>query len=1236
MQISLFQIEPTCQLFGKIDKDLHTICSFDTVPIVINQKKFEVRSWTIGEKDDWGKGRLGKKTIGEKFVMESVPTEQPMGPGQPEQPAAGSDPVLKLFDRTCDSILMGRPSPDDVRKLLVIMVEDCRKLATYLAREQRARALSETRTATMTGKAEKGLVNVCKSLNDIDTMDLGLGMWSSVVNKDLRDLKDQVGGIKSLGNAVEANKKVLRSVRDKLDQVACQKGNDVARFEKLEENIAGIRGLYAEQAGGAAPAQSEAVGPQEQLDDATRPSYSWDDVPIELAGESGDQQTHNPANAPEEEPPIIASLECNSLLQPFNPNGSMTFQEWLEKFEDFRDQQATPWTNDVAVKKLRMFLNGEPRERLIKIAPATAPAEGGNQFKNFEEIKRELLESFNKDGGQAIARAELTVLRQQHDESVNAFLQRLKRLVARLDPDIPAPIREKRVFEEFMSRVRDDIANPLRLAVPENLEQARAKALAIESVNASSRLLSRDSMANGFATMVQALAGVNANGNNNSPKKGACFYCGIEGHFSRECRQRAREVQQGQAAFYRPSGGQHRAGGFRRPPNRGRASSWWNDEEDRSPRESVNLLTVQEAPEKEDQVVEKTEREKSLELMRQKHANLLKLHSSSSIQSLHPVNALASVMFLVTCLTVVSPSVGAIQPMICQHQFGRRLVGLPEPPECPQVNVKPKVRPATLLLDIFRENEQVSETPAEVCQVVRSQIRYFTTLSGVYVEQPAKPIKELVTPAQCRDILRSRRCIHGSLTPQKDGWATSNVFKKDRPWPFFGSFGWKSQTLRNCITFGAHVQYNSNSHVLTATAGDLQACNYTSGECNLQDGSAILWKPNPALDCPFIKVGTFLGRLLGNVWLSDSRQFALTISNDSVPFKSCNRTLVKTPQGFAIPLSAARAKRGTKVVASNTLSAELQGLEESMIQIIQHNFENVIHHICFAHQSAAAQWKLLAETNPTAVFRKLLRDDYIHATMLTESIAEIYPCRPIGNESIRPRPGPKTGCTRYIPIDLTDPTDSSKSKGAFLDPMTAIITDHSPTVPCDAAPPFLLNKGDGFLQIEQHDSAVSNFDLNQVSWLKLLAVPPQINHKVPLVVFSSSMAANLSTGISFHHWQAAARPELHTGEGGSKPDDEGFFVETRSPTLLNLLLPDWTVSQIWLYACAVLVTCDAIGSLLGTYFLAKWNAARHYARLRRERRRERRDQEIIWSFRELDEGPVYRDVVSAVNTIGKD
>ncbi|CAD5212791.1 unnamed protein product [Bursaphelenchus okinawaensis] len=94
-----------------------------------------------------------------------------------------------------------------------------------------------------------------------------------------------------------------------------------------------------------------------------------------------------------------------------------------------------------------MFLTGEPRDRLLKIQFGEPNAEGEPTYRTYDEIRSLLLDSYRKDGGQTIARSELAVLRQKPEESVSQFLQRLARLVARLDPEASTTVKEKRVFE---------------------------------------------------------------------------------------------------------------------------------------------------------------------------------------------------------------------------------------------------------------------------------------------------------------------------------------------------------------------------------------------------------------------------------------------------------------------------------------------------------------------------------------------------------------------------------------------------------------------------------------------------------------------------------------------------------------------------------------------------------------------------------------------------------------------
>lgn len=181
--------------------------------------------------------------------------------------------------------------------------------------------------------------------------------------------------------------------------------------------------------------------------------------------------------------PHIASLEFDTF-QSFDAEGRLTFGEWLEKFDDYKDSQTVPWSNAVQLAKLKRFLEGDARERLLRIMDDMKTQEGAEPAE-YKDVRARLLDSFKQDGTSRTAVTELMYCRQKPDESVTTFLERIRRIVNRLNPDADAETKEQRMFQEFMWRLRDDIADPLRISLPEGLSQARTRALAIESINAS-------------------------------------------------------------------------------------------------------------------------------------------------------------------------------------------------------------------------------------------------------------------------------------------------------------------------------------------------------------------------------------------------------------------------------------------------------------------------------------------------------------------------------------------------------------------------------------------------------------------------------------------------------------------------------------------------------------------------------------------------------------------------------
>lgn len=82
--------------------------------------------------------------------------------------------------------------------------------------------------------------------------------------------------------------------------------------------------------------------------------------------------------------------------------------------------------------------------------------------------------------------------------------------------------------------------------------------------------------------------------------------------------------------------------------------------------------------------------------------------------------------------------------------------------------------------------------------------------------------------------------------------------------------------------------------------GDKEGCQYHDGNCNLNDNNMINRTPNPQQRSQFVKVQRWLGHMFGNVWLSASKEFALSFTEALKRITNCKRELVISDQEYAV------------------------------------------------------------------------------------------------------------------------------------------------------------------------------------------------------------------------------------------------------------------------------------------------------------------------------------------------
>uniref|UniRef100_A0A183GMW2 CCHC-type domain-containing protein n=1 Tax=Heligmosomoides polygyrus TaxID=6339 RepID=A0A183GMW2_HELPZ len=136
-----------------------------------------------------------------------------------------------------------------------------------------------------------------------------------------------------------------------------------------------------------------------------------------------------------------------------------------------------------------------------------------------------------------------------------------------------------------------------------------------------------------------------------------------------------------------------------------------------------------------------------------------------------------------------------------------------------------------------------------------------------------------------------------------------------------------------------HMRHGSDSP--DTPVGSLGNCVYALGSCTLADGSALVWVPTQEESfCPDRKMKD---HLLGDVWISDSKEFALSWSDKSPRIQDCGDDLVMSDQGYALMTTSRVLRAATPqvgVVTSNQLAAQLLAVEGSVASTTRSGYRN--------------------------------------------------------------------------------------------------------------------------------------------------------------------------------------------------------------------------------------------------------------------------------------------------------
>lgn len=192
-------------------------------------------------------------------------------------------------------------------------------------------------------------------------------------------------------------------------------------------------------------------------------------------------------------------------------------------------------------------------------------------------------------------------------------------------------------------------------------------------------------------------------------------------------------------------------------------------------------------------------------------------------------------------------------------------------------------------------------------------------------------------------------CDFGSMQESGTIYKTHNALNFVWPSAPFGCCVAHQLSVSNCYLLSTTIHSRHGSPTPESAVGDVRHCSYKDGHCVLSDGSILMCTPNTEEACEFVAVSKMRGHLLGHVWISDSREFALSWQDDSPPFTDCGHDLTITDQGYALT-KMRRAPRSTRpevgIVTSNQLAAQLLAVEDQIQEAATALFHHALSALC--------------------------------------------------------------------------------------------------------------------------------------------------------------------------------------------------------------------------------------------------------------------------------------------------
>uniref|UniRef100_A0A7I4XW16 Peptidase A2 domain-containing protein n=1 Tax=Haemonchus contortus TaxID=6289 RepID=A0A7I4XW16_HAECO len=302
--------------------------------------------------------------------------------------------------------------------------------------------------------------------------------------------------------------------------------------------------------------------------------------------------------------------------------------------------------------------------------------------------------------------------------------------------------------------------------------------------------------------------------------------------------------------------------------------------------------------------------------------------------------------------------------------------------------------------------------------------------------------------------------------------------------------------------------------------GNLDKCSYETGNCILRDGSILLWTPNKLESCRFTPVMRMKGRQLGEVWISDSKEFALSWRDSSEQLQDCGVSLIVTDQGYAIAPITRTARfvplAAVGLVTSNQLSAQLLAVEGTVTSAVSSLFHHALSSLCDRTNLLAFALHTSLAADPTLTLRKLLGRSDIAASSLSDDLVQVHRCMAIPPRNFELIPFNGTCFTKPL-VRINPPSGSAVI--SFVDPTTMVISQQASATECSAVGHFYFAHESTYLKFDPLTGEAHALPRGSI---RDVGIPSSTNASAlasPLTIFHNLILTNLSELVQDNQWQ---------------------------------------------------------------------------------------------------------------------